>query len=114
VVGAESKVLRCLICFDSSYSFVPLIVVALGGLAYLFIVLMLLTSFETFSRLISRSTWQRLHTIGGYWILIVFSNSMLGRVIAGQIEYLPFGILVIFIWLSRILTLRKGRSLKNV
>jgi len=81
--------------------------IALGGLAYLFLTLMLLTSFERCSKLIARTSWERLHKIGGYWILIVFTNSMVGRVITGKMEYLPFGILVLGLWLLRFITWRR-------
>ncbi len=81
------------------------IITALGGLAYLFLVLMLLTSFERFSKFVSRNTWKNIHLYGGYWILIVFSNSIYGRVIAGQMAYLPLAILLTFVWLIRILSM---------
>lgn len=43
-----------------------------GGAAYFFIVAMLLTSFESFSKYLSKGAWKTLHKIGGYWIWIVF------------------------------------------
>ena len=46
-----------------------------GGLAYLFIVLMLLTSFETFAKYLSQRNWKLLHTIGGYWIWMIFMST---------------------------------------
>jgi len=81
--------------------------VLLGGLAYVFIVLMLLTSFPKFSKLISKSAWNRLHTIGGYWILIVFTNGILGRIYFGEIEYLPLGVIIICVWILRFLAFRR-------
>jgi len=87
-----------------------LIEISLGGLAYLFILLMLLTSFETFASKLPIRKWKLLHTIGGYWILIVFTNSMLGRVIGGKIEYLPFALLLVSVWLLRITYWIKGRK----
>jgi len=82
----------------------PPITIALGGLAYLFLVLMLLTSFERISNFVSRNTWKRIHLYGGYWILIVFSNSIYGRVIAGHMGYLPLAIILTFVWVIRILS----------
>ena len=90
-----------------------MIELALGGLAYVFIVLMLLTSFKVFSNLISKSVWNTLHTIGGYWILIVFSNSMIGRMIGGKYEYLPFVILLAAVWLVRLIAIVKRKTAMN-
>lgn len=90
--------------FDPIFVTRPIVELVLGGLAYLFLVLMFLTSFNRISQLISKANWNRLHTLGGYWILIVYSNSILGRVVNGQIGYLPLGILVLSVWLLRILT----------
>ena len=90
-----------------------MIELTLGGLAYVFIVLMLLTSFKVFSTLISKSVWNTLHTIGGYWILIVFSNSMIGRMIGGKYEYLPFVILLAAVWLVRLIAIVKRKTAMN-
>lgn len=87
---------------------------ALGGLAYVFIVLMLLTSFDQVSKMISKSVWTTLHTLGGYWILIVFSNSIIGRAISGNYEYIPLAILLIIVWLVRLIALVRKRIQKAV
>lgn len=79
----------------------------LGGIAYFFIGLMFYTSFEKFSNLFSQRNWNRIHTIGGYWILIVFSNSIIGRVVGGKMAYLPLAILVLSVWILRLFKLRK-------
>jgi len=87
----------------------PIGEIALGGLAYLFLVLMLITSFDRYAKLLSKKNWILLHTIGGYWILLVFSNSIIGRVVGGQMAYLPFGILVLVVWLVRVMAWRRKR-----
>lgn len=46
-----------------------------GGTAYFFVVAMLLTSFETFSKHLSPKQWKWLHTIGGWWIWAIFIKS---------------------------------------
>jgi len=92
--------------FDPLFSIRSTLSLALGGLAYLFLVLMLLTSFEKFATLLSKQNWNRLHTIGGYWILVVFSFSILARVFLGQVDYIPLGILVVSTWLLRFITWR--------
>ena len=87
--------------------------ITIGVIAYFFLVVMLITSFNRFSQLISISLWSIIHTIGGYWILIVFSNSMVGRVLGGKIGYLPFAILVLSVWLIRLLSWKKRRAIKT-
>ena len=73
-----------------------------GGIAYLFIILMLLTSFSFFKNMISMKNWKRLHTLGGYWIWTVFLTSYFGRVMNEEWFYLPFLILLITVFLMRL------------
>jgi len=72
-----------------------------GGTAYLFVILMLMTSFERFSKMISRKQWKLLHTIGGYWILFIFMNSYFKGAMEG--EYWDLGFLLI---LTAVLVMR--------
>ncbi len=73
-----------------------------GGLAYLFVVLMLLTSFEPFSKQLSQKNWKLLHTIGGYWIWIIFMSTYFKKVKNVGVEFLPFVLILILILLLRI------------
>lgn len=50
-----------------------------GGMAYFFVVTMLLTSFDSFSKHLSKGQWKFLHTLGGYWIWIVFLSTYYKR-----------------------------------
>ncbi len=93
--------------FDRVFEYRAILELFLGGLAYVFLILMLFTSFKTFSNLISKRSWKLLHTIGGYWILIVLSNSIFGRIVSGKIEYLPFGILLFAVWGFRLIAWRR-------
>ena len=68
-----------------------------GGTAYLFILLMFLTSFNTFSKLISRKVWKRLHLIGGHWIWIVFMSSYWKRILQGETGYLPIALMLVLV-----------------
>ena len=72
-----------------------------GGIAYLFIVLMLLTSFSFFEKMISWKNWKRLHTVGGYWIWTVFMSSNIKRVFRGEWSYTPVVVLLIIVLLFR-------------
>lgn len=67
-----------------------------GGMAYLFIGLMFLSSFDFFAERISRKTWKALHFIGGHWIWVVFMSSYWKRVLRGEFEFLPLGLLLVF------------------
>ena len=72
-----------------------------GGLAYLFLVLMLATSFEKFSSGLSAWQWTLLHTVGGYWIWFIFAKSYFKRVMT-EMEYLPLLVLLGIVVLLRI------------
>ncbi len=73
-----------------------------GGIAYFFLVLMLLTSFETFSRYLSNKQWKILHTLGGYWIWMIFLSTYSKRVLRGEYDILPFMITLIIVLVLRI------------
>lgn len=59
-----------------------------GGLVFVFIIFMLITSFEKPAAMLSAKQWKWLHKTGSYGIWIVFMVSYLGRVIAMQWIYL--------------------------
>ncbi len=73
-----------------------------GGLVYLFLVLMLLTSFPFFAKKISNKSWKILHTAGGYWIWLIFIISYVKSVLRGSNEYIPLVILLAVTLLLRI------------
>lgn len=51
-----------------------------GGLAYVFMYLMVLTTFPQIRSKIDPNNWKRLHTIGGYWIWFIFIKTYLRKV----------------------------------
>lgn len=67
-----------------------------GGLAYVFIGLMAATSFDSTARLIDRRAWSLLHTVGAYYIWLIFANSYLSRALSIP-AYIPAGAAVMFI-----------------
>ena len=93
--------------FSAIFVIESLFELTFGGIAYLFVILMLLTSFEYFSNSMSSKTWKGLHKVGGYWILIIFSNSIFGRIYLGEWAYIPLGILLMAVWLLRLISRRK-------
>ncbi len=53
--------------------------IVLGGLAFLLIALMALTSNDQSVRLLGPRAWRALHLVGAYYVWLVFMNSYLGR-----------------------------------
>ena len=56
----------------------PAVVVALGGLGFVFIAAMAATSFDTTAAWLGARRWKRLHTTGVYYLWIVFTLTALG------------------------------------
>jgi len=72
-----------------------------GGLAYLFLVLMFLTSFEAFAKFLSKRQWKILHTVGGYWILYIFLRSYFKRALT-ESEYIPLTVMLVLVIVIRL------------
>lgn len=77
-----------------------------GGVAYLFVVLMLLTSFEPFSKHLSPKGWKSLHTVGGWWIWAIFASSY-GKRVVEEPAYLPFAALVLAVAVLRLVSMAR-------
>jgi len=60
------------------HSLSPVAVIG-GGLTYVFIGLMALTSNDASVRLLGRGGWKLLHNTGGWLVLLIFTNSYVGR-----------------------------------
>ena len=73
-----------------------------GGLAYLFVVAMLITSFPRYEKMLYQNHWKILHTVGGYWIWFIFARSYVRKVLAGHHEFWPYVILLIIVFLLRV------------
>jgi methionine sulfoxide reductase heme-binding subunit len=72
-----------------------------GGLAYLFIALMTLTSFDSTARQVSPRAWSILHTCGSYYLWGIFASQYLSRaaIIPG---YIPVAVGVVAILVLRL------------
>jgi sulfoxide reductase heme-binding subunit YedZ len=66
-----------------------------GGLAYVFIAAMTATSFDRTAEMIGPRAWKILHTVGSYYIWLIFANSYIGRALAMP-EYIPAAAIVVF------------------
>lgn len=81
-----------------------------GGIAYFFLVLMLFTSFEQFSKYLLSMHWKLLHTIGGYWIWSIFTISYWKRMDT-EAEYIPMFLLFAIAILLRLSKIVSRKSL---
>lgn len=80
-----------------------------GGLAYVFMFLMMLTTFTYFKSKISPALWRGLHLIGGYWIWIIFFRSYFKQVLYQERGYILLTVLV-FVFLARVVKLLSGKK----
>lgn len=73
----------------------------IGGLAFAFTILMALTSFESATQLVSPRAWSALHTIGSYYIWLIFGSYYFSRA-AIIPAYIPVAVLVAAILVLRL------------
>jgi DMSO/TMAO reductase YedYZ heme-binding membrane subunit len=73
----------------------------IGALAYVFTVLMALASFESATQLVSTRAWSALHTLGSYYIWLIFASYYFSRA-AILPAYIPVAGLVALILLVRL------------
>ena len=65
-----------------------------GGIAYVFLTLMTITSFDRTAAMLSPRAWKRLHTVGAYYIWFIFALSYVPRAFM-EAAYVPLAALVI-------------------
>ena len=65
-----------------------------GGLAYVFIAAMTLTSFDRTAQMLGPRAWTLLHTTGSYYVWLIFANSYVSRAVLLP-EYIPVALLVV-------------------
>lgn len=65
-----------------------------GGLAYVFIAAMTLTSFDRTAAMIGPRAWKILHTVGSYYIWLIFLNSYATRAMT-EAAYVPIALVLI-------------------
>lgn len=67
----------------------PMITVYAGGFVYLLVAAMAVTSHDAAVRWLGPARWKGLHTVGGLAILLVFTNSYVGRLKSMPMLALP-------------------------
>lgn len=80
-----------------------------GGLAYAFITAMTLTSFNTTAAWLGAKRWKLLHTVGGYYIWIIFAQSYFFRALENP-NYIPLSLAVFAALALRLLHLRRKQQ----
>jgi DMSO/TMAO reductase YedYZ heme-binding membrane subunit len=65
-----------------------------GGFAYALLFAMVATSNDSSIRALGRLRWRRLHTLGGWFLWLIFAQSYL-PLAAGALSYVPLGLLVL-------------------
>jgi len=81
-----------------------------GGGAYVFIALMVATSFDTTTKWLGARRWKILHKTGAYWIWAIFVVSYLPRALVESPIYLPLALALFAAWGVRLLAWRRHRA----
>ncbi len=87
----------------------PLLVYLLGGGAYVMIALMALTSNDAAQRRMGLGRWKLMHAIGGWWVLVIFTNSYVSRLVEKPAIAGPAVALIAVAVTLRIAAVLKGR-----
>ena len=67
------------------------------------------TSFDRSAAWLGRCGWRRLHLAGGWVLWAIFAVSYLGRVVVGQLAFLPLALLVLAVLGLRVAAQRLWR-----
>ena len=81
----------------------------LGGGAYVMIALMALTSNDAAQRAMGHRNWKLLHAVGGWWVLVIFTNSYVSRLMEKPAIAGPAVALIAVALTLRIAAALKGR-----
>lgn len=81
-----------------------------GGLAYLFIILMTMTSFDRTAALIGPKAWRILHTSGIWFLWISFALNFGKRIPQSPLYWIPVGFLLIALGVRIFARLKKNKT----
>jgi DMSO/TMAO reductase YedYZ heme-binding membrane subunit len=84
-----------------------------GGVGFVFIALMAATSFDRTAALLGRRAWKVLHTVGMYYLWVVFAFSYVPRAQAPAYALL-FGLLLLALGLRLVATARRLRRRRQL
>ena len=80
-----------------------------GGMAYVFMYSMAITTFPIVKNRMTPQRWKMLHTIGGYWIWFIFIRSYFKNVINKEQYYVLFALFVLVLLLRLIQVIQTRR-----
>ncbi len=84
-----------------------------GGLAYMLIALMVITSFDYTANLVGRRAWSIIHTTGVWYIFLSFTFSFGKRAVANPM-YWPAMVILFAALAIRLLAMRRGWRVLNI
>ncbi len=88
-----------------------LVTIVGGGLGYAFIAAMTVTSNDASVRAMGPKAWKLLHQVGGWYVLVIFLNSYLGRLLGEKPLVGLYGVGLIALAIAlRIAAFAKGRA----
>jgi len=79
-----------------------------GGIAYLFLLLMTVTSFDRTAALIGARAWSILHQVGGFYIWVLFTQAYIPRA-WNDPGYIPLAAALVLVMLLRVYAKIAGR-----
>jgi hypothetical protein len=82
------------------------VVLVFGGLAYLFIAAMTVTSFDRSAAWLGPRRWQRLHTVGAYFIWFIFTLNFVPLAFSSPL-YWPFALALVSAFALRMAARRR-------
>lgn len=88
---------------------VSLVTIIGGGMAYVLMYLMVLTSFDRTAAALGRRNWVRLHKVGIHYNWAIFFNSYISRALAPSLFYAPFALALIVGLALRIAAWQRAR-----
>jgi hypothetical protein len=89
----------------------PPIILIGGGLGYAFVIAMAATSNNASMHALGAKRWKLLHSVGGWYLLAIFFNSYLGRLMSGKTLVGAYGVALIALALTlRLAAFAKNRS----
>lgn len=87
----------------------PLFVYLAGGGAYVMLAAMTLTSHDAAQRWMGMRGWRLLHSVGGWWLFVIFANSYASRLMLKPAIAVPAVALLLAALALRIAAALKGR-----
>ena len=89
----------------------PAVILIGGGIGYLFVVAMAATSNNAAMKALGPKAWKTLHSFGGVYLLLIFLNSYLGRLINGKPIVGAYGVVLVALAITlRVAAFAKTRA----